>query len=68
MGHSSLDSTMRYVQPSEEDLQKVVERLGEAGLDRARRLDIFKQTLCDAGCLFLMLISQRCDYFLYWKL
>lgn len=31
MGHNSLDSTMRYVQPSEEDLQKVVERLGEAG-------------------------------------
>ena len=31
MGHSSLDSTMRYVQPSEDDLQKVVERLGEAG-------------------------------------
>jgi len=31
MGHSSLDSTARYVQPSEDDLQKVVERLGEAG-------------------------------------
>jgi len=31
MGHSSLDSTMRYVQPSEEDLQKVVERLADAG-------------------------------------
>jgi integrase/recombinase XerC len=30
MGHSSLDSTSRYVMPSEDDLQKVVERLGEA--------------------------------------
>jgi site-specific recombinase XerD len=31
MGHSSLDSTMRYVQPSEDDLQNVVERLAQAG-------------------------------------
>ncbi len=30
MGHSSLDSTMRYIQPSEDDLQIVVERLVEA--------------------------------------
>jgi len=29
LGHSSLDSTMRYTQPSEEDLRSAVERLGE---------------------------------------
>jgi integrase/recombinase XerC len=29
LGHSSLDSTMRYTQPSEEDLRNAVERLGE---------------------------------------
>jgi site-specific recombinase XerD len=29
LGHSSLDSTARYAQPSEEDLRNAVERLGE---------------------------------------
>lgn len=29
LGHSSLDSTARYTQPSEEDLMNAVERLGE---------------------------------------
>ncbi len=31
LGHSSLDSTSRYVMPSEDDLQNVVERMGQAG-------------------------------------
>jgi len=29
LGHSSLDSTARYTQPSEEELRNAVERLGE---------------------------------------
>ena len=31
MGHSSLDSTSRYVMPSEDDLQNVVERFAQVG-------------------------------------
>jgi hypothetical protein len=37
MGHSSLDSTMRYAQPSEDDLQNVAERLGKAGWQKDKK-------------------------------